>query len=125
MLQQISGAELDIMRIVWASEGPALFSFIMDELAKKGKPWQKNTVITLLSRLMEKGFLKAKKIGRKNEYTAVVSAEDYQKEQTKAFVNTIFEGNVKGLVTNLIQGDLLSADEYADLKKLLEGERDD
>ena len=65
--QQISDAELDIMKIIWANEGPALFAHIMDSLAAKGKTWQKNTVIMLLSRLNDKGYLKAKKTGRRNE----------------------------------------------------------
>ena len=59
MDQQISDAELDIMKIIWANEGPALFAHIMDSLAaKKGKTWQKNTVIMLLSRLRDKGVFK-------------------------------------------------------------------
>lgn len=124
MVQQISDAELDIMKIIWTNGKPTLFAFIMDELSKKGKTWQKNTVITLLSRLMEKGFLKAKKIGRRNEYTALVSEIEYQTTQTKNFLNKIYEGNVTGLVSNLIQGDLLTPDEYQEFKKLLEREKE-
>lgn len=48
--------------------------------------WTKNTIITLLSRLVEKGALKTNKIGRKNKYTAILSAENYQSEQTEQFV---------------------------------------
>lgn len=35
MEQQISDSELDIMKIIWANEGPARFACIMDELAEK------------------------------------------------------------------------------------------
>ena len=121
MLQQISDAELDIMKIVWAHTEPTLFAFIMEELAIKGKSWQKNTVITLLSRLMDKHFLKAKKTGRRNEYTPLISELEYQTAQTKSFLSKIYEGNAKGLVSNLIQSDLLTGEEYEELKKLLEG----
>lgn len=120
MIQQISEAELDIMKIVWAGDSPILFASIMKELESRGRTWQKNTVITLLSRLMEKGFLKAKKIGRRNEYTPLVSEEEYQMVQTRNFVNRIFEGKVKGLVSNLIQSDDLTEEEYQELKMLLE-----
>lgn len=121
MIQQVSDAELDIMKIVWANEGPAFFAFLMDELAAKGKTWQKNTVITLLSRLMDKGFLKAKKTGRRNEYTAFVSEMEYQTAQTRNFLDKIYEGNATGLISNLIQSDFLAANEYEECKKLLEG----
>lgn len=122
MIQQISDAELEIMKIVWANpERTTYFAYLMDELAAKGKVWQKNTLITLLGRLINKGFLKAKKTGRRNEYTPLVSETEYQTAQTKNFLDKIYEGRAKGLISNLIQSDLLEADEYEDLKRLLEG----
>ncbi|MDE7324947.1 MAG: BlaI/MecI/CopY family transcriptional regulator, partial [Lachnospiraceae bacterium] len=100
------------------------FSYFMEELADRGKPCQKNTLIVLLSRLMNKGFLSAKKIGRRNEYTTLVSETEYRMAQTKSFLDKIYEGNVKCLVSNLIAGDLLTDDEYEELKKMLEKEEE-
>lgn len=121
MVQQLSDTELEIMKIVWENpQEVTLFPYIMDELAARGKSCQKNTLIVLLSRLMNKGFLRAKKIGRRNEYTTLITETEYQTVQTKNFLNKIYEGNVTGLVSNLISGDLLTDEEYAELKKLLE-----
>ncbi len=121
MIQQISDAELEIMKIIWGNpEEVTLFPYIMDGLAAKGKLCKKNTLIVLLSRLINKGFLSAKKIGRRNEYTTLVSEKEYQTTQTKNFLNKVYEGNAKGLVSNLILGDLLADDEYEELKRLLE-----
>ena len=121
VVQQISDAELEIMKIVWGNpEDVTLFPYIMDRLAARGKPCQKNTLIVLLSRLMNKGFLSAKKIGRRNEYTTLVSEAEYQTVQTKNFLDKIYEGSAKGLVSNLIMGDLLADEEYEELKRLLE-----
>lgn len=121
MVQQISDAELEIMKIIWGNpKETTLFSYIMEALAERGKPCQKNTLIVLLSRLVNKGFLSAEKIGRRNEYTTLVSEEQYQTAQTKCFLNKIYEGSAKGLVTNLIAGDMLTDAEYEELKKLLE-----
>ena len=69
---------------------------------------------------MNKGFLSARKIGRRNEYTTLISEAEYQTAQTKNFLNKIYEGSVKGLVSNLIMGDLLADEEYEELKRLLE-----
>ena len=125
MNPQISDAELEIMKIVWGNQSEAtLFPYIMDALASKGKSCQKNTLIVLLSRLINKGFLSAKKIGRRNEYTPLVSEEEYQTAQTKTFLDKIYEGSAKGLVSNLIMGDLLTDVEYEELKKLLEKGRE-
>ena len=125
MLQQLSDAELEIMKIVWENPSKVtLFPYVMEGLAARGKPCQKNTLIVLLSRLMNKGYLNAQKIGRRNEYTTLISETEYQTAQTKNFVNKIYEGNVNDLVCNLISGDLLSEEEYLELKKLLEKGRE-
>ena len=56
MLQKLSDAELEIMKIIWENpEETTLFSYLMEELAVQGKPCQKNTLIVLLSRLVSKG----------------------------------------------------------------------
>ena len=121
MIQQVSDAELQLMKIIWGKGGTALYAEIMEELAAAGRTWQKNTVITLLSRLIEKGLLKSNKIGRRNKYTAIVSEADYQTDQTKCFLDKLYEGNVKGLVATLIQSDMLTSEDYEELKAFWEG----
>ncbi len=125
MIQQVSDSELELMKIIWANGGAALYARIMAELAAAGNRWQKNTVITLLSRLTEKGLLKTNKIGRRNEYVAVVREEDYQAAQTKNFLDKLYEGSAKGLVSTLIQKEMLTPGDYEELKKFWEdGNRD-
>ena len=118
--QQISDSELELMKIVWASGGTALYAQIMEELAKAGRAWQKNTVITLLSRLVDKGLLKTSKIGRRNEYAALVTQADYQTAQARTLLNKLYQGSAKGLVATLIQGELLSPADYEELKQYWE-----
>ena len=121
MEKQISDSELEIMKIVWGNPQEATrFPYIMEGLAARGRPCQKNTLIVLLSRLVGKGFLRARKIGRRNEYTALIPEAEYQTAQTKHFLNKVYEGSAKGLVSNLIQGDLLTDGEYEELKRLLD-----
>lgn len=117
MMQQVSDYELELLKIIWDSDGKALYADIVRALEDKGTPWTKNTIITLLSRLIDKGYLKARKIGRRNEYTAIVTGAEYQAAQTKTFLNKIYEGNAKGLVSTLIDKDLLSPEDYEDLKR--------
>ena len=127
MLQQVSDSELTLMKIVWANQGAAKYAAIMEELAKTGNTWQKNTVITLLSRLVDKGMLKTSKIGRRNEYIALVTEGDYQSAQARTLVSKLYAGNAKGLVATLIQGEMLSEEDYRELKRFWEngGEKND
>lgn len=126
MVQQLSDLELEVMKIIWGnSEEVTLFPYILDGMAAKGRPCQKNTLIVLLSRLMNKGFLSAKKVGRRNEYTTLISETEYRTAQTRHFLDKIYEGSAKGLVSNLIMADLLTGEEYEELKRLLEEGKED
>ena len=116
MIQQISDSELELMRIVWARGGTALYAHIMEDLEKAGRTWQKNTVIPLLSRLVEKGLLRTSKLGRRNQYTALATEADYQAAQAQTLLNKLYEGSAKGLVSTLIERELLSAADYEELR---------
>ena len=120
MIQQVSDSELELMKIIWANGGKALYAQISDGLTNNGYTWQKNTIITLLSRLVDKGLLKVNKIGRRNEYSAVVSEQDYQASKTQNFLKKLYEGDAKGLVSTLIQRELLSEQDYEDLRRYWE-----
>lgn len=117
MMQQISESELVLMKIIWENGGTALYSYIMEELENDNSEWKKNTVLTLLSRLIEKKFLKAKKIGRRNEYVAVVTKREYQAMQTHSFLDRVYGGDVKNLVSALVQQDMLSAEDFKEIEE--------
>lgn len=117
-MQRVSDYELELMKIIWAGGGSAVYAEIVKALENKGTPWTKNTIITLLSRLAGKGFLETSKIGlRRNKYIALISETEYQTAQTESFLAKVYEGNAKGLVSTLIQKDLLSSEDYEALKK--------
>ncbi len=116
MIQKISESELVLMKIIWKNGGAALYSFIMEELGKDKNEWKNNTVLTLLSRLVEKKFLKIKKIGRRNEYVAAITEIEYQTMQTHCFLDKVYGGNVKNLVATLLQQDILSEDEWKEIE---------
>lgn len=121
MSQQVSDFELELMRTIWENGGMALYAEIVKALEKKGMSTTKNTIISLLLRLIEKGFLKTNKIGRRNKYVALVSEEEYQTAQMETFLDKIYEGDAKGLISTLIQKDFISLGEYDDLKKYWKG----
>ncbi|MDE6615781.1 MAG: BlaI/MecI/CopY family transcriptional regulator [Lachnospiraceae bacterium] len=121
MVQQVSDFELELMKAVWENGGTALYAEITSALDRKGISATKNTIISLLSRLAGKGYLETSKIGRRNKYTAIVSADEYREMQTTAFIDKIYEGNVQGLVSTLIQKNMISTEEYEKLKRYWHG----
>ena len=120
-MQQVSDYELELMKIIWGNNDTAMYADIFSALEAKGTPWTKNTIIALLSRLIDKGLLEISKTGRRNIYKAIVSENEYQADQTTRFINKIFEGNTTGLVSALIENELLSENDYTELQKHWKG----
>lgn len=60
--------------------------------------------------------MKVKKIGRRNEYVATVTEEEYQTMQTHSFLDKVYGGNVKNLASTLLRQDILSADELKEIE---------
>lgn len=124
MIPQISDAELVVMTILWRQGGTALYAAIMDAPEIPARGWQKNTVITLLSRLAEKGLVTVRKQGRRNEYTAVVTEGEYQAERARSLVEKLYQGEARGLVLTLVEQQMLTDDDYEELRALWEKGRD-
>lgn len=124
MAAPVSDSELELMKIIWGRGGEALYAEIMEDLAADGRDWQKNTVITLLSRLMEKGFLGVSKLGRRNRYTALVTREDYQASQTRSLLDKLYRGEARGLVMTLVREEMLTGEDYEELRAFWEEKRE-
>ena len=117
----LSETEYQIMQIVWAGgRQPTLFAPLQQALENAGHPCHKNTLITLLGRLTSKGYLKAEKSGRRNVYWPLVTEREFREREAHGFVNRYYAGSAAGLVTTLVQADMLSSEEYAELKAVLE-----
>ncbi|EAF4778730.1 BlaI/MecI/CopY family transcriptional regulator [Listeria monocytogenes] len=116
-IKSISKSELEVMKIIWDFGRAVQYADVAGKLEEKNYSWKKNTILTFLTRLVEKNLLSVKKVGRKNEYYALVSENEYLERQTETFVEDIYEGDVKGLITNLVQNDLISPDELEGLQQ--------
>lgn len=123
-MSQISDSELELMRIIWSHGGRALFAAVMEDLEQQGKSWKVNTILTFLSRLTEKGFLSTRKIGRRNEYIALITEKEYAAEQTKTFLDKVYEGNARDLVAALVQQNCLNERDLEELKQFWNEGRD-
>ena len=121
-MRQISNHERVLMRLIWANGGSARYLDLAAGVAELGESWSKNTIVTLLSRLVEKGALSVGKEGRRNRYTALISEQEYCDEQAGLFVDKIYAGDAKGLVSALIRQELLSQADYDELRQYWETE---
>ena len=63
MIKRLPDAEFEIMKIIWNSTPPVTTAQIMEKLGNE-KDWNPQTVLTMLVRLIEKGFLTSERAGR-------------------------------------------------------------
>lgn len=105
------------MQAVWACEVPAKRAGISEILAKT-HPIAPTTLLTVLSRLAEKGFLKIEKTGRSAEYWPLITKEDYLARQGQKFYDQLCGKSIPAFAAALCASGL-SAEELAELRELL------
>ena len=71
-------------------------------------------------RLLEKNFLSCTKQGKTNVYEAIISDDDYQKEESKYIIERLYHGSVKNFIVTLHNGDYLSKGDLLELQKYIE-----
>ena len=116
-IRTLPDAELAVMQAVWACEAPAKrvqLAAILD----KTHPMAPTTLLTVLSRLADKGFVRIEKTGRSAEYRPLVAKEDYLARQGRKFYDKLCGGNVSAFAAALSASGL-TAEELAQLRELL------
>lgn len=117
-IRKLPDAELEVMQAIWACTPPVARTDI-EEILKDTHPMALTTLLTLLSRLSEKGFIKIEKISRSARYYPLVTRQEYLAEQSKRFLNQLCGGNLSTFATALCHSGL-SREELAQLRDLLE-----
>ena len=112
----ITDAELEIMKELWENKQLSL-NELTEKLNEK-EPRNKNTIKTLLYRLIERGAVKSiNKNQKENEFKANISKEKYLKKENQSFLNKLYNGNTSNMLLNFVENKEISKEE---LKKLIE-----
>jgi len=117
-LRRLPDAELEVMQALWACEPPAARADVERALGE-GRGMAMTTLLTLLTRLGEKGFLRVEKQGRGNVYTPLVSRQDYLAARSRSFVDQLCGGSIHAFAAALCDGGL-SREELEQLRALLD-----
>ncbi len=121
--EKISDAELEVLKILWANEYPLSERQIIDALNKENN-WHRATIQTLVRRLCEKGVVqKVKK--EIFYYSSLISEAEYAKNRTTDFLNKVYSGSAKNLVSAMLSSDILSEKDIDELKNYWSGRRNE
>ena len=105
------------MEALW-SGGPMELGQVVEAL-KPARGWSRNTVHTYLTRLADKGFLSARRLGRSNRYTPLVSREDYLSFDSRSVLSRLYGSSPRNFVAALAR-DGLAPGEVDELRALLD-----
>ena len=117
-MRRLPDAELEVMQAVWACRPPVARADV-EEILFQTHPMAMTTLLTLLTRLSDTGFLTIEKVGRRSYYTPCVSQEAYLAIQSKSFVEKLCGGSISAFATALCSSGL-TKEELSQLRDMLE-----
>lgn len=121
-IKSLPDSELKVMMVIWNNNKEISTGEILSKL-KDEVNWKLSTLQIILSRLVDKGFIKSEKIGRFNYYFPLVNPSRYTKIETKNFVKKMYNNSSKKLIAALIKdSNDLTDEDIEEIKKLLENE---
>jgi predicted transcriptional regulator len=88
--------ELDIMKAVWGN--PPVTVREVQETIRPTRNLAYTTVMTIMDRLRQKGFLTRKLESRTHMYLPAIAYGDVRDEAVKALINSFFDGDETGLL---------------------------
>ena len=122
-MKNISEAELEVMQVLWA-KGESTSLEIISEVKKK-KEWKNNTIMTLVSRLVNKEFID---VIREDKslliYKPKISEFDYKSKETNNFIEKLYNGSINNMLVAFAKSKKLSKKDLEDLIKLVGDEED-
>lgn len=115
----VSDAELEVLKVLWA-HGPSTVRDVEARLRRRKRRLAYNTVLTLLSRLRDKGYVESDRRETAHVFHAVVTRDEVLTLGLGTLADRICDGTASPLVHALVKGRRLSSRDIADLRRLLD-----
>lgn len=117
-IKRLPDAELEIMKELWAAGEPLTRPQLEQRLARKS--WTSTTLLALLARLENKGFVSRQKQGKGYLYAAAVTRQEYLPVESRSALGRMFGGSARNLVAALAETHALSDTDIDELAAYLE-----
>ncbi len=108
--------ELEVMEVLWG-RGSSTVSEVRDAL---GDEMAYNTVLTVLRRLEDKGYVGHEEEGRAHRYHALVEAQAVRESALERLTRRVFGGSPELLLTHLVSGRKLSEAQLRRIRDLVD-----
>ncbi len=119
IVKKLGEAELEIMQVIWEANAPVTSSFILKELQERRK-WRLSTLMTSLSRLVDKGFISCDRATGNNLYSSIISENDFKAKESKSFLEKLYHNSIQNMVAALYSNKAISDSDMNELRKYLD-----
>ncbi|MCC0653402.1 MULTISPECIES: BlaI/MecI/CopY family transcriptional regulator [unclassified Clostridioides] len=106
-IKKLPQSELKIMKFIWKVDSKITSKDIILAMEQKYQ-WKQTTTLTILSRLVVKGFLNSKKVNKHTQYEILINKKDYLNVETREFFSNIHDSSIKSLLLSLHADDNIS-----------------
>ncbi len=117
--KKLGEAELEIMQVVWDSEPPVTSNYILKELQEQRR-WQLSTLMTSLTRLVDKGFISCDRSTGRNLYTSIISENEYKAAASKHFLEKLYNNSIQNMITALYNNKEIKNSDIEELRNFLD-----
>jgi predicted transcriptional regulator len=120
MQKRLPDAEFNVMKAVWKSIPPMSVNTVASQM---DNDWKIQSVISLMRRLVDRGFLRTEKNGKERVYYPLITRDDYLKTETGHFIKRYHANSFLDLVTALYDSEALTEKDIDDLLSWANGRR--
>lgn len=113
-IPKVFESEYRFCLLLWDNE--PVKSGDLAKLAASELGWKKSTTYTVIKRLAERGVLK----NEDSTVTSLVSREEVQCSESREFINRTFGGSLPGFIAAFAGKKLLSAEEAAQIRQIID-----
>lgn len=117
-ITRLPETEFEVMSVIWRNIPPVTTTTLMNQLGN-AKGWKLQTLVSLLNRLAERGFLRSEKLGKERTYYPIVKQDDYIQFETALFVERYHDNSLLQLVNAFSGNNKLSEEEINELSAWL------
>ena len=122
-MKSLGDVEFEVMEVLWSVNEPVTVSYITEHL-KTRSHWKISTVLTVLSRLTDKGIIECDRTKRRNLYKAILTEDEYKTAQARAVISNLYNNSLANLVSSWLADEKVSEEEFEKIEKTVKQARE-
>lgn len=115
---KLSEREWTVLDALWKTGGAELGTLV--DTLRPQTDWNRNTVLTYLTRMEAKGLVQIDKEVSPHVYRAGLDKEVCQAQERRSFLHRVYQGSVSDLVVAFLKEEPISQEQRDQLRQMLD-----